>query len=276
VMGHYYTSRADPQRGCSPGRDRSSYLANWTRSLHHLASAESVIFHDELSDDFMDKVKASNSQVQFHSVNLTDASSQLLLFEKVDNQDEFNSQCKDTSLPVDAVIWKKLCKALPPNDLRFLVSLKYLTTSGGNDSDLVLITDLNDVTFHRDVFRFMSFMTSHDQGYDLFVGDELESNMGYMMKVLNKCYPKGGTGYTSGTVFNSGVIGGTRGAVKWLLSNMVKEFALALEQHGGRKFESGAVCDMSSMNKVSILSVNKISPNYSLLVLKLKTVFTHF
>jgi hypothetical protein len=34
VIGHYYgLSREDPQRGCAPGSNQHTYLANWTRSL---------------------------------------------------------------------------------------------------------------------------------------------------------------------------------------------------------------------------------------------------
>lgn len=249
VMGHYYSSRPDPQRGCAPGYDRVSYLANWTISLSKLKGAEALLFHDGLSADFMQRLHTStDSPITFWRVNSSDASSLPESQPASLPESQTEKECK---LNLDPVIWNKLCKALPPNDLRFLVSLKQLS-SGGKPGDLVLITDLNDVGFHRDVFTFMELMmtSSERSGYDLFIGDELESNMGFMMQAINKCYPRGGEGFSSGTVFNSGVIGGTREAVSWLLGKMVEEFALALEQHGGKRFASGAVCDMASMNKV--------------------------
>ena len=261
LLGHYYAGRKDPQRGCAPGYDRHAYVGNWSRSFlaktssnpsaHHV-----LLFHDGLSATFQsDFDSATNGRIMFEKVSLSGAR-------------------EDANEDHDGAFWA----SLPPNDVRFLVTLRWVqdqlkagqaeSNSGLQPHDLVLITDVNDVVFHRNPFSFIgtlaplgdmnSNMTCRNQdclvtqvggSYDLFIGDEAESSMAYALDAFYRCFREPSdreSTKSTGTIFNTGVVGGTAEAISWLLERMAEELKTSQHVKGRGAF----ACDMSALNKV--------------------------
>ncbi len=186
VLTSYFTSEVDAQRGTHKQPNRFSYISDWYKSVVRL-DMSAVIFHDGLGPEFQHKLTQNHPGVSFEYV---------------------------PSL-----------KGRSTNDARFYSYLKYLE----HHSDIrhVLLTDVSDVEFQMDPFKLM-----HLLGEWLYIGTDIDifpsmETMPWMHERLTNCFSdysveRGLHTLTQmNTVYNAGVIGGSRDLMLTVLTRVV-------------------------------------------------------
>ena len=115
VMSTYFTSIENPQHSYTFADDNYRFVQRWFESIISIG-AHAVIFHDNLTEDFQNRMKSFYSHVHF--------------------------QKADVGL-----------KGRPPNVYRFYLYHQYL--SSHPEIQNVVLTDIRDVTFLNDAFEVM-------------------------------------------------------------------------------------------------------------------------
>ena len=190
VFTSYFTSIEDSQRKRRYAANRFLYMKDWLLSVRKL-EIDAVVFHDGLSPDFQWRLQLFYSKLQFQYI---------------------------PSL-----------KGRSTNDARFYCYLHYLQTH--SDINRVLLTDASDVKFQRNPFNLMTLLR---EDY-LFIGTDIDfypdmESMSWLREKLTKCYGKNAItkGHLSllmrlSTVYNAGVIGGTRQLMLGLLTRITRD-----------------------------------------------------
>ena len=189
VFTSYFTSTEDSQRKRKKSLSRFQYMAEFFWSLKKL-NMRAVIFHDGLESGFQHRVTSHYSGVTFSQVkSLNDRST---------------------------------------NDARFYAYLKYLREH--SEIDRVLLTDISDVVFQKDPFELMTLL-----GDKVYIGTDIDifpnmRSMPWIKTRLRDCFGNysmdtGDLGHLMdmNTVYNAGVIGGTRRTVLAILE-MIKVY----------------------------------------------------
>ena len=187
VFTSYFTTMVDAQRGKYKQPNRFAYMANWYKSIKRL-SLTAVIFHDGLQPDFQHKLTQYNPGVSF----------------------EYEHSLHQRST----------------NDARFYAYLHYLEKHP--EIDQVLLTDISDVEFQMDPFVLMDTL-----GDWLYIGTDIDifpsmQTMPWIHKRLKNCFGNHSVEHgilhslmDMDTVYNAGIIGGTRATVLSVLSRIV-------------------------------------------------------
>lgn len=174
IFTTYFTTMADPQRKRGRNPNQFQYMRNWYQSVNHLG-LRAVVFHDNLSPQFVQKL--TNENVSFVKV----------------------SSLHNRST----------------NDARFYVYLSYLQTHP--EVRRLFLTDVSDVVFQRDPFELVDLL-----GDWLYVGTDINffpdlQSMPWMTSRLTQCFGRWSVEHGPvrrvlqlKTVFNAGVIGGSR------------------------------------------------------------------
>lgn len=187
VFTSYFTTMVDAQRSKHKQPNRFAYMANWYKSIKRL-SLIAVIFHDGLQPDFQHRITQYHPGVSFeylHSLNQRST-----------------------------------------NDARFYAYLRYIEKHP--EIDNVILTDISDVEFQMDPFELMDTL-----GDWLYIGTDIDifpsmQTMPWIHKRLRNCF--GNHSVENGilhslmdmdTVYNAGIIGGTRATVMSVLSRIV-------------------------------------------------------
>ena len=174
IFTTYFTTMADPQRMRGRNPNQFQYMRDWYQSVNRLG-LRAVVFHDNLSPQFVHKL--TNDNVSFVKVpSLHNRST---------------------------------------NDARFYVYLSYLQTH--TEVRRVFLTDISDVVFQRDPFELVDLL-----GDWLYIGTDINffpdlQSMPWMTTRLVKCFGRWNVEHgpvkralQMRTVFNAGVIGGTK------------------------------------------------------------------
>ena len=177
VMTSYFTTARDPQWNVSRPPNHFQYMLEWYQSLKQLG-LEAVVFHDGLDAGFMHRVLRDYSKVTF------------VLVPSLQNRST--------------------------NDARFYAYQTYLDNHP--DISMVLLTDISDVRFQKNPFSLM-----HLLGDNIYVGTDIDvfpsvKYMPWIGQKLEACLGHHAAPmYQSlqclselDTVYNAGVIGGTR------------------------------------------------------------------
>ena len=187
IFTSYFTSEMDAQRNRHKNPDRFSYLSDWYNSVVRL-SMEAVIFHDGLKTEFQHRLSQHHPGVSFKYV---------------------------PSL-----------KGRSTNDARFYAYLDYLQEH--SDIHKVILTDISDVQFQMDPFDLMELL-----GDWLYIGTDIDifptmQTMPWIHERLRDCFGNYSVDHgvlhtlmQMDTVYNAGVIGGTRETVLSVLSRIV-------------------------------------------------------
>uniref|UniRef100_A0A7R9WLJ0 Glycosyltransferase n=1 Tax=Craspedostauros australis TaxID=1486917 RepID=A0A7R9WLJ0_9STRA len=139
------------------------------------------------------------------------------------------------------------------NNQRFYVIEDYLdkrveaeaAKASGQDEELeyILLTDAQDVTFHRNPFKFMAEMDKLTQGtHHLFVGSEFEpwkDGLRWQNNNWKRCFRKP---FLYREVLNAGIIGGHRSIVIPLVKEMNRRMMVA----------NHTVCDQAVMQQIAM------------------------
>ena len=187
VFTSYFTSTADFQRKFQHSPNQFQYMAEFFRSLKKL-SLKAVIFHDGLDPGFQHRAASHYPKVSFS---------------KVDSLHHRST-----------------------NDARFYAYFRYLRDHP--EIDKVLLSDVSDVVFQKNPFELMSVLGSW-----LYVGKDIDifpsmRTMPWIEEGLRGCF--GNYSMDNGelsrllrmdTVYNAGIIGGSREVVLDLLAVMV-------------------------------------------------------
>ena len=186
ILTSYFTSREDFQRKKGVAPNRLQYMLHWLVSVRDLG-LRAVVFHDQLDSGFCQRV------IQYHPG---------LSFRRVP------SLLNRTT-----------------NDARFYAFLDYLHTQP--DLGRVLLTDISDVKFQRNPFQLMRLL-----GDWLYIGTDIDifpnmASQRWISERLEGCF--GNHTLLHGplkplmsldTVYNAGVIGGTRHVMLALLERL--------------------------------------------------------
>lgn len=179
VFTSYFTSMVDAQRHKYKKPNQFAYLAMWIKSIKKL-SLSAVIFHDGLLPDFQHRL------LQYH--------------------------------PGLSLVYVHSLFNRSTNDARFYNYLHYLDEH--SEIDKVLLTDISDVKFQMDPFELMNTL-----GDRLYIGTDIDifpnmQSMPWIHQRLRNCF--GNYSIEDGlirlvmdmeTVYNAGIIGGTRTTV---------------------------------------------------------------
>ena len=182
VMTSYFTTARDPQWNVSRPSNQFQYMLDWYLSLKQLGM-EAVIFHDGLDLGFMHRILKDYTRISF------------VLVPSLQNRST--------------------------NDARFYAYQRYLDDHP--DISMVMLTDISDVRFQRNPFPFM-----HLLGDNVYVGTDIDvfPSIKYMPWISGKLETCFGHYAASGslhclseldTVYNAGVIGGSRHVVMAVL-----------------------------------------------------------
>ena len=186
IFTSYFSTEVDPQRNRHKHPNRFSYIHWWFLSLQQ-NYLRGVIFHDGLDQGFMDRLTHVYHNITFHRV----------------------SSLKNRST----------------NDARFYAYSDYLKHHP--DVKRVLLTDISDVIFQRNPFELMDVV-----GDRLYVGTDIDifpdmKAMPWLSSRLANCF--GNHSVLQGeiydmlrlsTVYNAGVIGGSRHIMRALLTRI--------------------------------------------------------
>ena len=188
VLTSYFTSREDFQRKKSVSPNRARYMINWLVSVRDLGLT-AVIFHDQLDPGFCQRVMEYYPGVSFRRV----------------------------AAPLNRTT----------NDARFYFYLDYLHTRP--DVGHVLMTDISDVRFQRNPFELMQLL-----GDWFYIGTDIDifpnmASQRWISERLEGCF--GNHTLLRGllkplmhqnTVYNAGVIGGTRHVMLAFLETLIQ------------------------------------------------------
>ena len=176
ILTSYFTSSPDFQRNKSMSPDRSRYMLDWLVSVRDLGLS-AVVFHDELDPAFQQRVSQFHSGISFRHV----------------------------APPLNRTT----------NDARFYTYLSYLLRHPHLNH--VLMTDISDIRFQRNPFELMCFLGDY-----LYIGTDIDifPNMAtqrWIVERLEMCFGSHALQHSplkpfmsQETIFNAGVIGGTR------------------------------------------------------------------
>ncbi len=184
IFTTYFTNYDDPQRGKRKRPDNFPYISEWYKSVAKL-NISAVIFHDGMQPQFQDELTRYHSGISFEFVPSLNGHT--------------------------------------TNDGRFYLYLNYLENHP--EIDKILLTDVSDVQFQMNPFQLMDLL-----GEWFYVGKDNEefptmNDMEWIRNGLSSCF-----GLTSSvvkglmdmdTVFNAGVIGGSRELILTLLTRIV-------------------------------------------------------
>ena len=188
ILTSYFTSREDFQRKKSMSPNRLHYMFHWLLSVRDLG-LQAVIFHDQLDPAFCQRVMEYYPGVSFRHVP---------------------SLLNRTT-----------------NDARFYLYLQYL--HGTPDVGRVLLTDISDVRFQKNPFDLMQLL-----GDWLYIGTDIDiypnmKSQRWISERLEGCFGshtlhKGPLTHLMSldTVYNAGVIGGSRHIMLALLEKIVQ------------------------------------------------------
>ena len=189
ILTSYFTSSPDYQRTKSVSPNRARYMLDWLVSVRD-RGLKAVVFHDELDPGFQQRVSQFHSGISFIHV----------------------------APPLNRTT----------NDARFYAYLSYLRSHG--DLDHLLLTDISDVRFLRNPFDLMRLL-----GNDwLYIGTDIDifPNMGtqqWITERLEGCFGNHSVRHgnlhrlmSQDTVFNAGVIGGSRHIMMALLERVTQ------------------------------------------------------
>eukprot|EP00731_Ephydatia_muelleri_P024862 Em0016g1133a len=184
VMTSYFTTAHDPQWNVSRSPNQFQYIQDWYLSIKRLGM-EAVVFHDGLDLGFINRVCKDYSKLSF------------VLVPSLQNRST--------------------------NDARFFAYQTYLDHHP--EISMVMLTDISDVRFQRNPFLLM-----HLLGDNVYVGTDIDvfpsiKYMPWISVKLEACFGRleafkyGSYQCLSelDTVYNAGVIGGTRHAVMAVL-----------------------------------------------------------
>ncbi len=184
IFTSYFTSENDPQRGKPKRPNQFSYLKDWYNSVVRL-NMRAIVFHDGLNPQFQHKLTQHYSGISFvHVPSLNDRST---------------------------------------NDARFYSYLNYLEQHPEIHS--VILTDISDVQFQKDPFELMDLL-----GKWLYVGTDIDifptmHTMPWIHERLNNCFSHSPQLMEEimdmDTVYNAGVIGGSRELMLSALTRIV-------------------------------------------------------
>ena len=188
ILTSYFTSREDFQRNKSVSPNRARYLFNWLVSVRDLGLT-AVVFHDQLDPGFCQRIMEYHPGVSFRRV----------------------------ATPLNHTT----------NDARFYSYLEYLHTR--LDVGRVLMTDISDVRFQRNPFELMQLL-----GDWFYIGTDIDifpnmASQRWISERLEGCF--GNHTLLRGplkplmhkdTVYNAGVIGGTRPVILAFLETLVQ------------------------------------------------------
>ena len=179
IFTTYLTGSVDPQRNQALRPDQFQYLREWYRSVLQL-NLRAVIFYDVLSTQFIQRIIHNTERVQFVKI--------------------------------------KSLSGRTTNDARYYEYLHYLQLHP--EIRRVFLTDISDVTFQRNPFELMSALGTH--GDMLYVGTDIDffptlQSQPWIYECLVKCFGEWQVQFgrvkeisQMQTVYNAGVIGGTR------------------------------------------------------------------
>lgn len=188
ILTSYFTSSHDYQRKKSMHPNRSRYMLDWLVSVRDLG-LRAVVFHDELDPAFQQRVSQFHPGISFRHV----------------------------PPPLNRTT----------NDARFYAYLSYLRSNP--DLDHILLTDISDVRFLRNPFDLMRLL-----GDWLYIGTDIDifPNMGtqrWILERLEGCFGSHALRHgplhrllSQDTVFNAGVIGGSRHVVMALVERVTQ------------------------------------------------------
>ena len=188
ILTSYFTSQEDCQRNKSVSPNRVRYMLDWLVSVRD-QGLTAVVFHDQLDSGFCQRVMQYHPGVSFVQV----------------------------SPPLNRTT----------NDARFYAYLNYLYTQP--DLTRVLLTDISDVRFLRNPFDLMRLL-----GDWLYIGTDIDifPNMGsqrWITEHLEGCFGTHALHHgplrplmSQDTVYNAGVIGGSRHIMLALLEHVVQ------------------------------------------------------
>ena len=188
ILTSYFTSTPDYQRTRSVSPNRARYMLDWLVSVRDLG-LRAVVFHDELDPAFQQRVSQFHPGISFRHV----------------------------APPLNRTT----------NDARFYAYLSYLHSH--TDLDHVLLTDISDVRFLRNPFDFMRLL-----GNRLYIGTDIDifPNMGTQQWISERlvgcfgnhtlCHGRLHWLMSQDTVFNAGVIGGSRHIMTALLETVTQ------------------------------------------------------
>ena len=189
IFTSYFTSRDDIQRHQQFSPNHFRYLMNWLVSVRNLGLSV-VIFHDELDSAFCHRVQQYHPGLSFVRIP---------------------SLLNRTT-----------------NDARFYAYLDYLHTH--SDLGRVLLTDISDVKFQMNPFQLMQLLGSNNS---LFIGTDIDlfPNMAshrWITEHLEDCFGRYALEHrplkpllSLDTVYNAGVIGGSRHVILAFLEKLV-------------------------------------------------------
>lgn len=187
ILTSYFTSQQDFQRNKSMCPNRLRYMFDWLVSVRDMG-LRAVVFHDQLDPGFCQRVVDYYPGIRFQQV----------------------------SSPLTRTT----------NDARFYAYLDYIHSH--SDINHVLLTDISDVKFQRNPFNLMQLL-----GDWLYIGTDIDifpnmETQKWITERLQGCF--GSHTLMNGplkqllyqdTVFNAGVIGGSRHVMQSLLELVI-------------------------------------------------------
>ena len=188
IMTSYFTSTHDFQRNKSMSPDRVRYMLDWLVSVRDLG-LRAVVFHDELSPSFQQRVSQFHPGISFRHV----------------------------TAPLNRTT----------NDARFYAYLSYLNTQ--RDHTHILLTDISDVRLQQNPFQLMRLLGNRLYvGTDIEIFPNMASQR-WISEKLEACFGNHTPSHAplrqlmyQETVFNAGVVGGPRNVVLAFLERVTQ------------------------------------------------------
>ena len=179
VMTTYFTTQKNPQYKVEFMNNNFYFMENWFISIHKLG-LHMVLFHDDLSNQFVQKFERNYPAIEFV---------------KVDTFDSYT-----------------------PNDRRYFLYYDYLLTN--KDIRYALMTDLRDIKILNNPFKMMDIVGDYVYlGIDNpFHDTSVSSKVVGILDRCYAYYPKGILGLYGN--MNPGVLGGKRGIILAALNRL--------------------------------------------------------
>ena len=181
VMSTYFTKQHNPQYKLEFKTDNFYFIENWYLSSYKL-NLQMVIFHDDLSDQFIKTFTKNSPNIEFVKVH------------------SFHGYT--------------------PNDRRYFVYYNYLLSN--RDISHALMTDLRDVKLLNDPFKMMKVLGDFVYfGLDIpFQETPLSSKLPKTLPKCYTYYPEWILGRYGN--LNPGVLGGKRSTMLWALNKYTR------------------------------------------------------
>lgn len=201
VMTTYFTNVKNPMHSVGYATNKFRFMRSWFLSAKRLG-LHMVVFHDNISDDFQRRVKDYYPHIDFIKASSAGAS---------------------------------------PNDKRFQIFADYITSH--QEVQNILLADIRDVTLGHNPFEIMTQIGDY-----IYVGQDLPfffstSSYGFVLNKVSRCYGKEAQGEPVKlyTLFNAGVLGGSRSAMLTTLQ-LINEYL--------HKAPSSVNCNMPALEIV--------------------------